>query len=219
MDNEILEIKINIAIMSVIIASSIAIKKCNADETVYRVTFFLICLSFFYTVSIGAGHATSLYWVFNMPIVFFFIFGKREGLVWNIIFSSCLFFIILTPSLFGWYPYDSTVIPRFIITLFIITIIAYGLESSRDLNKKLLDDKNQALIEEKQELESALTEIKTLSGLIPICSNCKKIRNDEGYWEQVEIYIRDHSEADFTHSICPECVAKLYPDYKDRMKK
>ncbi len=61
-------------------------------------------------------------------------------------------------------------------------------------------------------LRKALDSIKTLKGLLPICSNCKKIRDDTGYWNQIEAYIKDHSEADFTHSLCPECVKKLYPD-------
>lgn len=65
-------------------------------------------------------------------------------------------------------------------------------------------------------LQNALSRIKALSGLLPICSACKKIRNDAGYWEQIEIYIRDHSEADFSHGICPECIERLYPEYKDK---
>ena len=63
-----------------------------------------------------------------------------------------------------------------------------------------------------EEKEKALSEIKVLSGLLPICSSCKKIRDDRGYWSQIELYIRDHSEAVFSHSVCPECVKKLYPD-------
>ena len=61
-----------------------------------------------------------------------------------------------------------------------------------------------------QELERALINIKQLSGMLPICSSCKKIRNDKGYWEQIEAYFRDHSELEFSHSICPECTKKLY---------
>jgi hypothetical protein len=60
-------------------------------------------------------------------------------------------------------------------------------------------------------LQKALGKIKTLGGLLPICANCKKIRDDKGYWNQIESYIRDHSEADFSHSICPDCTEKLYP--------
>ena len=61
-------------------------------------------------------------------------------------------------------------------------------------------------------LQEALGKVEMLSGLLPICANCKNIRDDKGYWSQIEIYIRDHSEADFSHSICPECAKKLYPD-------
>jgi hypothetical protein len=64
-----------------------------------------------------------------------------------------------------------------------------------------------------KELEQALIDVKQLSGMLPICSSCKKIRNDEGYWEQIEAYIRDHSEVEFSHSICPGCAEKLYPNF------
>lgn len=64
-----------------------------------------------------------------------------------------------------------------------------------------------------EELQAALANVKTLRGLLPICASCKKIRDDEGYWQQVEVYIRDHSEADFTHGLCPDCLLKIYPDF------
>jgi len=64
----------------------------------------------------------------------------------------------------------------------------------------------------RERLESATTEIKTLSGLLPICSSCKKIRDDQGYWSQLEAYISNHSEATFSDAICPDCANKLYPD-------
>jgi hypothetical protein len=73
-----------------------------------------------------------------------------------------------------------------------------------------------------EDLQKALAEVKKLSGMLPICSSCKKIRDDEGYWQQIEEYIRDHSEADFTHGICEGCVEKLYPElypkFKEKMK-
>jgi PAS domain-containing protein len=65
------------------------------------------------------------------------------------------------------------------------------------------------------ELQDALANIKTLRGLLPICASCKRIRDDKGYWNQIEVYIRDHSEAEFSHGICPECKRKLYPDFED----
>jgi hypothetical protein len=74
---------------------------------------------------------------------------------------------------------------------------------------KRAEEEREKLI---HELQDALGKIKTLSGLLPICASCKKIRDDKGYWSQIEAYIGDHSEAEFTHSICPECMKKLYPD-------
>jgi PAS domain S-box-containing protein len=63
-----------------------------------------------------------------------------------------------------------------------------------------------------EELQKALSDIRTLQGIIPICASCQKIRDDKGYWEQIESYIKKHSEADFSHAICPDCAKKLYPD-------
>ena len=68
------------------------------------------------------------------------------------------------------------------------------------------------------QLQEALAQIKGLSGLLPICSSCKRIRDDQGYWNQIEAFIRDHSDADFSHSICPECEQKLYPEHYERRR-
>lgn len=74
--------------------------------------------------------------------------------------------------------------------------------------KKSNDEKQGVIVE----LKDALSKVKTLSGLLPICSHCKKIRNDGGYWQSVEEYIRNHSDTEFTHSLCPDCARELYPD-------
>jgi len=74
--------------------------------------------------------------------------------------------------------------------------------------RKQAEEEKERLI---TELQSALAQVKQLSGLLPICANCKKIRDDTGYWQQIEVYVRDHSEADFSHGICPDCMEKLYP--------
>jgi two-component system, response regulator PdtaR len=63
-----------------------------------------------------------------------------------------------------------------------------------------------------KELEQALEEVKRLQGILPICANCKKIRDDRGYWQQIEAYISDHSDAEFSHSMCADCAKKLYPE-------
>jgi len=63
-----------------------------------------------------------------------------------------------------------------------------------------------------------LAHVKQLKGLLPICMFCKKIRNDENYWQQVEEYLIEHTEADFSHSICPECLEKHYPKHGEKKK-
>jgi hypothetical protein len=63
------------------------------------------------------------------------------------------------------------------------------------------------------EIKQALDHIKKLQGMLPICSACKNIRDDEGYWNRIESYISEHSEVKFTHSICPDCAKKLYPEF------
>lgn len=65
------------------------------------------------------------------------------------------------------------------------------------------------------ELQDALDLVKLLSGYLPICASCKKIRDDKGYWQAVESYISSHSEAKFSHGICPDCIQKLYPEFSE----
>jgi len=82
--------------------------------------------------------------------------------------------------------------------------------SNRDISKrKAAEQEREQLV---VELQDALAKVKLLSGFLPICASCKKIRNDAGYWQQIEIYIHDHSEATFSHGICPDCGKKLYGD-------
>ena len=80
------------------------------------------------------------------------------------------------------------------------------------IERKRAEEEREKLV---QELQKTLAKVKTLSGLIPICASCKKIRDDKGYWGQIESYIRDHSEAEFSHGICPDCMKKLYPDFAE----
>lgn len=87
--------------------------------------------------------------------------------------------------------------------------------SAHEKIKNEMEERKRAQIEKDHlivDLKDALCKVKTLSGLLPICASCKKIRDDNGYWSQIESYIKIHSEAEFSHSICPDCAKKLYPD-------
>ncbi|MGB9892399.1 MULTISPECIES: MASE3 domain-containing protein [Thermodesulfovibrio] len=90
----------------------------------------------------------------------------------------------------------------------IIAVVSAGEDIT---DKKVYDENREKLV---NELQKALEDIRVLKGLIPICAWCKKIRNDEGYWMQLEKYLQEHTEAEFTHSICPECYEKIKKDIK-----
>ncbi len=85
----------------------------------------------------------------------------------------------------------------------LVRSIRYAME-----RKRIENEKAQVIVE----LQEALAKVKLLSGFLPICCSCKKIRDDKGYWQQIESYIKGHSEAEFSHGICPECSIKLYPE-------
>ncbi|MBN2398699.1 MAG: hypothetical protein JXI32_09985 [Deltaproteobacteria bacterium] len=214
MEDQIVEALVDLFLMIFLIAAFFGIKKLERDVMVYRLALGLLSAAFFYNVAIGSGAGTAIYWLFPFPLVFIFFLGKREGLAGAAFFFGVLCLLFINPLSLPIYPYSFQVSLRFLVSLLFVTIMAYGLEASREKYGRLLMDRNDTLVAEKQNLERAMGEIKTLSGLIPICASCKKIRNDEGYWQQVEIYVRDRSTAQFSHGICPDCFEKLYPGYQ-----
>ena len=88
-------------------------------------------------------------------------------------------------------------------------MVGYALFSKDVTESKKAEKEREDLI---VKLQVALKQVKTLSGFIPICASCKKIRDDKGFWNVVEKYIEEHSNAEFTHGICPECSERLYPE-------
>ncbi len=105
---------------------------------------------------------------------------------------------------------DEVLIIGIIDSLFVSFIIVSVLLLSIHTIRKLYDK----LENQNRELSLAISEIKTLQGILPICSYCKQIRNDKGYYEQIEEYIRKNSDVNFSHTVCPDCAKKYYPDYE-----
>ena len=79
-------------------------------------------------------------------------------------------------------------------------------------------DGNIIILEDITTLKNALEEVKTLRKFVPICSHCKNIRDDKGYWKRVEMFVQEHSEATVSHGICPECMEKIYLEFYERRK-
>jgi hypothetical protein len=104
--------------------------------------------------------------------------------------------------------YD-TMVSFFFSVIFVVIMVYIVFKQyfrEKESKEKLLDQ----AIRDKEAMEKAFHEIKQLRGIIPICAVCKKIRNDEGYWEQVEQYIHEHTKAEFSHGLCPTCAKEMY---------
>ncbi|HOH37303.1 MAG TPA: hypothetical protein PLE16_00465 [Spirochaetota bacterium] len=151
----------------------------------------------------------------------------------KISFYLTLFIIgLLTSAAMTFYEYfkqylipDISIWNSHIITIVFSTmlalIVSFFVLKRENKIKNTINEKNKELEKAKNDLEDnikrleeASRNIKILSGLIPICSSCKKIRDDAGYWHQIENYIKDHSDAVFSHGLCPACAKELYLDMK-----
>ena len=161
------------------------------------------------------AHLTIFIWTGLGPLMAFFLLGARMGFFFSVftVPICVILFINSHPNL--------PPVAYLNVIIFILWVVALSMyyEITRaDTEAALMRDieerhkKEEELRIINQNLQDALDHIKTLRGLLPICASCKNIRNDKGYWEQIEVYIRDRSEAEFSHSICPECARKLYPE-------
>ncbi len=137
--------------------------------------------------------------------------GSNSDGVWNETGAS-IQLIIHPPFWMTWW-FRILIIAIIIgLTLTSVRIRIRSIEKQKEKLANLVAERTKELETKNIELQEALNNIKTLRGLIPICSSCKKIRDDQGYWNQLEKYLKEHSEAEFSHSICPDCAKKLYPE-------
>jgi len=147
----------------------------------------------------GAELSISIFYLFPILLMVWFI-NRRAGVFFSILSSA----IGLTTDLMVGYTYSHAIMVYwnnaiqmgfFLIIVFILSAFKKEYQKTSKLNIDLQD---------------AFADIKRLQGLLPICASCKKIRDDKGYWNHIETYIQEHSEAEFTHGICPDCMKKLY---------
>jgi len=125
--------------------------------------------------------------------------GRTLSVVVALVSAATWFYV----DLLSGHPYSHPIYSYWNTIIRLVTFLAIGLALSQV--RTMLDTE----IRLRREVEKAMGEIKQLRGLLPICAWCKKIRNDAGLWEQVELYVRSHSAAEFTHGVCPDCYAKL----------
>lgn len=171
----------------------------------YRTAMAGFTFLLFFNVALGLYQGSDILWLYIYPLVAFFLFGVREGFLWNGLLLGPVFMVVLFPAPLKSYAFSAEYQVRLILSLTMITLVAWLLESLR----VYFYEQVQA---QKIELEKAADDIKFLKGLIPICSVCRKIRDDAGYWQALDEYLAAHTGARLSHGICESCLKKTEPD-------
>mgnify|MGYP001269251710 CR=1 FL=1 len=184
-----------------LLISMIGLRYVQNAFPLFRINIALLSILVVYSVWAGYHQGAAILSLYLYPVILFYFLGRLEGAIWVALVLVPTLLILFLPEPIGAYVYAEPYTIRLAATMLLVAAFSY-------LNESLRQEAYQSLDFEKENLAHALAEIKTLRGIIPICSYCKKIRDDDGIWNQIEKYVRDRSDADFTHSICPDCVSK-----------
>ncbi len=186
-------------------------------------------LFYFFLIANGGVNGTAYVWVFTYPLIALFLLGSKSGCLASFLLLGLMHIVFVFGDRVAYFTsYSNDLILRISMSYITVTLFALVMERVRLITQNRLRISNTKLEDAVKGLEKAhgekddlilklrqtIDEVETLQGIIPICSACKKIRDDSGYWQQVEEYVRSHSHAEFSHGICPDCVKKLYPDYE-----
>jgi ABC-type multidrug transport system fused ATPase/permease subunit len=179
-----------------------------------RVTFLVLAVTSVLAVVVSILCLSRNYFIifqnlYYFPIIIACLYYMKRGFVFSTTLAIVYFLLTLA------FTRDAAILlqaaVRVVFFLLVATVITY-----LSLVRKRAENLIRTTLAEKEimanKLQSALAEIKTLSGLVPICAWCKKIRDDKGYWQTVEQYVSEHSQAEFTHSMCPECAKKYFDE-------
>lgn len=148
---------------------------------------------------LGSGRGLVLVWLYLLPPPLYYVFGAREGTAW-LLLSCALFFTVVTTGVGAAYPPELAV--RFVVTYGLTGLISLGIERSRATLYRQLD-------EERRRLEAALGDVRTLSEMLPMCAWCRKVRDDDGFWSQIEDYLDRRTGTQVSHGLCPDCSERL----------
>jgi hypothetical protein len=209
-------------------------RKGQPAAAVYRINALVFGVMVLEAVIVGdSAHSKGL-WINVYPLIMIFLLGEREGTAWS---AGLLVASLAAMSASRWFPevhaYPPGFVVRLAITYVVVSAGTFGFEHGRRRFRDRLLLEHQQLEEEKQrldreiqereraerekealigELREALSQVQTLKGLVPICSHCHRIRDDKGFWNRLESYLQAHAGTQFSHGICPNCMATLYPD-------
>lgn len=217
------------------------LRQTGRELLVYRSNAFFYALLLFYMLILGGTGGSKLLWIYTFPLIVFFMLGRYEGLAWN---SAMLVLSLVTlfagSELLPVYAYSDEFKLRFAISYLVVSALAYWSEYLRhkyrlgieekakllEVEKQLLQENIEQRVQAEKEkdlliekLQSTLEEVDTLRGLLPICSYCHKIRDDEGFWSRLESYLEQRADVSFSHGICPDCRDKHFPEYSKKQSR
>ena len=187
-------------IITLLSASCICIKRID----LLSASVLAISESSIIILAVTGGVAkTGILWAFIFPLISFFLAGPVVGLVLNILLVIIFGIIFFFPGIPYVVEYSGALKSRFFLSYIFVCLLSFVMEYARCKYHK----KSNELIEKLQNTKNRLD---SLHEIIPVCSRCRKIRNDAGAWENFEEYITTHSEIEFSHGICPDCIKELY---------
>ncbi|MEM8997398.1 MAG: hypothetical protein AAGF23_21620 [Acidobacteriota bacterium] len=187
---------INLTFVTLMAASLIYLRFGGSFTWILRFGFGGGLLTLLYEMNAKVDDALVLQWLIVHPIAVFFLLGAREGALWVLGGAGLSTLVLL--SLADHRAYDPAFLPVFMPTFLVLGAIGYSLEASR---RRLMGHVEA----ETAALERALAQEATLQDLMPICAQCKSVRDDEGYWHKIETYLDEHTPAALESALCPAC--------------
>lgn len=181
---------------------------------------WVLLVFYLFLAAQGGVENSAVVWVLSYPVAAIFLLGSRKGLYMCLVMLAgflCIFLLQGTFLVTGEYSHNFQI--RLVAVYIVITLIALITEELRSRIHVRLQALNAEKEQAIQELNKSLEEIRTLQGILPICLNCKKIRDDKGYWQAVEDYVQTRTHARFSHGLCPDCLRELYPEYAEEQEK
>jgi len=178
----------------------------------YRINALLFGGMLLFMAILGGDADSKALWLFTFPLLAFFLLSTKEGVAWTLALFIGAAVVFWLPQLgLRTHRYHGQFIARFMTVYILISVLAFWFEHLRQHYRMGMELEQQRLRAESAALQEALSKVRQLSGMLPICASCKKVRDDRGYWTQIEAYISRHSEAEFSHGLCPDCSDTLYP--------
>jgi ABC-type multidrug transport system fused ATPase/permease subunit len=191
----------------------------TASNLELPVNLAIITLFVFFLILavLGGREGTAVTWVLLYPPICASLAGTRKGIIFPAVFLLLITAVFALQNTLSFITAEYTLAFQIRLTAVYITITLLSLigEELRNRIHERLKKSNQEKEEAIQKLNKSLREIKTLQGILPICLHCKKIRDDDGYWQAVDQYIHTRTDVRFSHALCPECMKKHYPEYTD----